>query len=156
MTTKWDSRFLRIANEVATWSKDPSTQVGCVLVNEKRHIISTGYNGFPRDVTDKKEWLGDRSVKYSMVIHAEVNAVLQTEGDCHGATAYVTHRPCANCSAVLVQSGIKRIVSFQPDVGLAERFKDSFAIADTLLHEAGVDVTLHETELWTGGNDAEK
>jgi len=136
----WNDRFLRLAKEVAGWSKDPSTQVGCVLVDDRRRVIGLGYNGFPRGVEDTPERLFHRPTKYLMVQHAEMNALLQCVGEPRGATAYVTHKPCSNCSGALIQAGIRHVVTCRPDAGLAERFADSFAAADTMLAEAGVTV----------------
>lgn len=140
--TKWDERFLCLAQHVACWSRDPSTQVGCVIVNPRRQVVSTGFNGFPRGVDDSPARYADRPTKYLMVVHAEANAVLQAGGDVRGGTAYVTHPPCARCAAVLIQAGIVRIVTCEPDAGMAERFKDSFGAAELMLHEAGVEVSL--------------
>lgn len=137
--TKWDKRFLDLATHVATWSRDPSTQVGCVIVNPRRQIVSTGFNGFPVGVDDDPARYADRPTKYLMILHAEQNAVLQAGGDVRGGTAYVTHPPCSQCAAVLIQAGIVRIVTVKPDAGMAERFRDSFAAAEIMLREAGVE-----------------
>ncbi|NJK88105.1 MAG: CMP deaminase, partial [Myxococcales bacterium] len=75
MSKKWDLRFIELAKHVASWSKDPSTQCGCVIVDSSRRILSTGYNGFPAGVTDVYERLHDREVKYRLVAHSEVNAI---------------------------------------------------------------------------------
>lgn len=139
----WDSRFMDLAAHVAAWSKDPSTQVGCVLVDDRRRVIGMGYNGFPRGVDDSQERYGDRPTKYLMVQHAEANAILNATVSVRGSTAYVTHHPCASCSGLLIQAGISRIVSFSPSGGLAERFADSFNAATTMLRESGVAL-----ELW--------
>lgn len=141
MTAKWDDRFMEMARLVAGWSKDPSTQVGCIIVNPVRQVVSTGFNGFPRGVDDDPIRYADRATKYLMVLHAEQNAVLQAGGDVHGGTAYVTHPPCAQCAATLIQAGIKRIVTREPEAAMAERFSDSFAAARIMLREAGVEVT---------------
>lgn len=145
MGEKWDERFIDLAAEVASWSKDPSTQVGCVLVDDRRHVVSLGYNGFPRGVRDTQERLTDRSQKYLMVQHAEANAVLQAVASTLGTTAYVTHHPCASCAGVLIQAGIARIVTRKPEDGLAERFADSFSAARAMLSEAGVLLDFIET-----------
>lgn len=139
--TKWDTRFLDLARHIASWSRDPSTQVGCVIVNPARQVVSTGYNGLPRGVADDPARYADRKIKYLMTVHAETNAVLQAGGPVHGGTAYITAPPCSQCAAVLIQAGIARIVTVEPDAGLAERFRDSFAAAELMLHEAGVEVT---------------
>lgn len=139
MNDKWDRRFLDLAHHVSLWSKDPSTKVGCVLVDPRRVVIGIGYNGFPRGVNDSDERLADRAVKYQMVQHAEANAVLNASASARGATAFVTHPPCANCAGLLIQAGIARIVTTAPGEGLAERFKDSFASARIMCTEAGLD-----------------
>lgn len=134
---KWDERFLDLARYVAQWSKDPSTQVGCVLVDDHRRVV-----GFPRGVDDNEDRYNDRSMKYLMVQHAEANAILNAVGKTAGCTAYVTHHPCANCAGLLIQSGVRRIVSLVPAGGIAERFADSFATASLMLGEAGVELKL--------------
>lgn len=141
--SNWDERFLLLAEHVAAWSKDPSTKVGCVLVDDRRRVIGMGYNGFPRGVADDASRYEDRATKYLMVQHAEANAVLNATHEVRGSTAYVTHHPCATCAGLLIQAGVARIVSFSPSGGIAERFADSFRAAATMLDEAGVSV-----ELW--------
>jgi dCMP deaminase len=71
MSTKWDLRFLELARHIAGWSKDPSTQVGCVVVGQDREIRSTGFNGFPRGIEDNEERLKDREQKYPLICHAK-------------------------------------------------------------------------------------
>jgi dCMP deaminase len=137
---KWHRRFLNLAANVASWSKDPSTQVGCVLVNSKLQVVGMGYNGFPRGVGDGPERYDDRPTKYAMVVHAEANAILNAVGATDGAIAYVTHRPCASCSGLLIQAGIRSIITNPTPSGLAERFKDSFAVSEIMLSEAKVSL----------------
>ena len=76
MSEKWDRRFLELAEHISTWSKDPSTKVGCVVVGEDREIRSTGFNGFPRGIEDDAERLEDREQKYPLICHAEENAIM--------------------------------------------------------------------------------
>ncbi len=140
--TNWDDRFMELARHVAAWSKDPSTKVGCVLVDDRRRVIGMGYNGFPRGVVDDVSRYEDRATKYLMVQHAEANAVLNATVSVRGATAYVTHHPCATCSGLLIQAGVARIVTMTPDGGFAERFADSFRASKAMLDEAGVSVEL--------------
>jgi len=137
----WDYRFLELAETVATWSKDPSSQVGCVLVNDFKQVVGLGYNGFPRGVADTAERYNDRPTKYLMVQHAEVNAVLNAVASARGTTAYVTHFCCSSCAGVLIQSGIKQVVIRTPEPAFAERFADSFRASHTMFDEAGVTVT---------------
>ncbi len=136
---KWDVRFLNLAHEVASWSKDPSTKVGCVLVKDKK-VVSLGYNGLPAGVEDSLERLDNRAIKYEITVHAEVNAV--TTAALHGvstngATAYVTFHPCSRCAAVLINAGISTVVVSAHTVD-ADRWLDSFRLAASLLNEAGI------------------
>ena len=136
--SKWDQRFLAMARHISGWSRDPSTKVGCVLVNRRNIVVGLGFNGFPRGVADLQDRYIDRSVKYLMVKHAEENAVLNSIGDLQGATAYVTHPSCSQCTGTLIQAGIKRIVTASPTEAMRERFADSFKAAAIMAREAGV------------------
>lgn len=135
----WDERFLDLAKLVSSWSKDPSTKVGCVLVNDNRVVLGLGYNGFPRRVNDTDERLNHRETKYLMVQHAETNAIQNSQGNLQGSIAYVTHKPCANCCGALIQAGISKIVSKPTSKGLTERFKDSFEISEKMMKEAKIE-----------------
>ena len=136
---KWHRRFLRLAAEIAEFSKDPSTKVGCILVRDRR-IISTGYNGFPRGISDSFDRLLDRDKKYEMTVHAEINAV--TTAALHGvstegSTAYVTFQPCSRCAAVLINAGIKEVY-VTADSLIPDRWLDNMVLAANLLKEAGI------------------
>lgn len=136
----WDEYFMRMAGTAAEPSKDPSTKVGCVLVDDRRRVIGMGYNGFPRGVSDCAERYEHRPTKYMMVQHAEANAVLNAVVNPEGATAYVTHFPCANCAGMMIQAGIIKVVTSVPSGGIAERFKESFEISKTMFGEAGIEL----------------
>ena len=142
MLNKWDQRFIRLANEVAEWSKDPGTKVGAVLVNDRR-IIATGYNGFPQGINDSFERYADREVKIAYTVHAEVNAILNAAkngAQTNGVTLYVTFPPCVSCSSAVIQAGISHVVC--PDLATApDRWLESFQKGQNLLKEAGVSVT---------------
>lgn len=141
----WDEYFIDIAYAVASRSKDPSTQVGAVLVRDRR-IISTGYNGFPPEVDDKdpKNW--ERENKYNLIVHAEENAIkFAAESDwcfaddhIYGTlddyTLYVTLHPCVECAAMIVRYMIPRVVYAYED----PRWKDSFDKAKELLSAANI------------------
>ena len=134
---KWDIRFLRIASrEVAQWSKDPSTQVGCVIVSPDRRQMTTGYNGFPQGVRDTHERLADRDIKNSLMVHAELNAMLNARTDLTGWTLYVTKPPCMECAKAIIQVGIVRVVC--PDIDRTSNWADSHQAGKTILMEAGV------------------
>ena len=112
MSEKWDRRFLELTSTVAQWSKDPSTKVGAVIVDDKNRVVSMGFNGFPRGTSDAEQRYGDRELKLKQIIHAEINAILFAKQDLAGCTLYVTPlAPCAQCASVIIQSGITRVVS---------------------------------------------
>lgn len=138
---KWDRRFLKIAYEVSSWSKDPGTKVGAVLVKDRR-IISSGYNGFPQGIEDLPSRYDDRETKLNLTVHAEVNAILNAAKNgavTAGSTLYVTFPPCISCSTAVIQAGISRIV--RPHLSTApDRWLDSFSKGGRLLVEAGIEV----------------
>lgn len=140
MNHRWNTRFLGLASVVASWSKDPSTQVGCVIVDRDKTIVSVGYNGFPRGVEDSPERYADRELKYTMVQHAEANALFSAASSPRGCTAYVTHHPCSNCAGMLIQSGIAKIVTKAPSDDLMSRFGESFRVTAMMCAEAGVEL----------------
>lgn len=138
MIDKWDKRFLKLAEDVASWSKDPSTKVGCVIVEpETQRVMGTGFNGFPRFMSDAEELYAFRDIKYERTLHAELNAVLFSK-QTDGCTAYISHPPCSNCALVLIQSGIARVVSRLPSSDLLSRWEDSIAKARGFFDEAEV------------------
>ncbi len=94
---QWDYRFLQLAETVATWSKDPSTKVGSVIVDSKRRVIGLGYNGFPRRIQDLEERYSNRETKLKLVCHAERNALDNTPISVEGSTLYATLFPCNEC-----------------------------------------------------------
>jgi dCMP deaminase len=107
----WDNRFMRLAKEISSWSKDPSCKVGAVLVDEEKRIVGTGYNGFPRGVADTEELYFDKEQKYPRIVHAELNAILNAFRDLKGAVLYIYPLPpCPECTKAIIQSGIKQVV----------------------------------------------
>jgi dCMP deaminase len=136
--SKWDARFIALASLVASWSKDPSTQVGAVIVDQDKRIVSTGFNGFPQGVNDAPV---DREVKLLRTIHAEENALLFARRNVTGMTIYVTRPPCARCAAKLVQSGIARVVYPLPPVDFIERWEIEMHQAQLMFNECGTQIT---------------
>ena len=134
-TTKWDKRFLELAKLVGSWSKDPSTQVGAVIVDENNRIVSVGYNGFPRGVEDNDR-LFDREEKYDIIVHAEVNALMFANKSLETCTLYTwPFQPCSRCAGLIIQSGIKRVVSVVQE---EDRWKKNFELAVQLFEESGI------------------
>lgn len=145
--TKWDSRFIRIAQEVQSWSKDPSTKCGCVLVKERR-IIATGYNGLPASLSDSLDRYQNREFKLAAIIHAEKNALFNAAKNgttVEGCSAYITWPPCSQCSSALIQAGITRVICPHPLSG-PERWRNNFILANDLLNEASVKILYYEED----------
>lgn len=104
----WDQYFLSIAKVVATRSPDPNTKHGCVIVNKKNRIVSTGYNGPLQGIDDEQVPL-TRPAKYDHLLHSEENALLFSTESLEGCTAYITGHPCVRCFRSLAQKGVVRI-----------------------------------------------
>ena len=141
--TKWDLRFLDLAKDLSTWSKDPSTKVGAVITQGK-DVVGFGFNGFPRLVHDTEERLNNRELKYKFTVHAEVNAVLMAGKRAYGGTLYVyptfmLPNICNECCKVAIQAGIREIVCYEPDPNADfSRWADSIKISQQMCDEAGV------------------
>jgi dCMP deaminase len=140
---KWDRRFLGLARLVASWSKDPSTQTGAVIVDGKRRVVSVGYNGFPAGVDDDPARYADRETKYRLIIHCERNALLFAARPLDGCTLYtVPFMSCAPCAALVIQAGITRCVAPVLPPRLVERWGAETDLAAGLFREAGVELCL--------------
>ena len=139
LSNKWDIRFLEMAKLVASWSKDPSTQVGAIAVRN-RTVIAQGYNGFPRGMDDDPQYYNDRPLKYRLIVHAEMNAIYNAAENgvsLKGSTLYVYGLPvCNDCAKGLVQAGIKRIVTPKQDV--PKNWQDSVRDSALMFDEVGI------------------
>jgi len=136
---KWDERFLQVAQVIAQWSKDPSRGVGSVIVSGSRQIIATGFNGLPRGVEDLPERLV-RPVKYDLIVHAEMNAVVQCARNGVSpvdGTIYSTFFPCVHCALAIVQSGLTRVVTYALTDADAH-WLESTSKSEAIFREAGV------------------
>ena len=141
-----DLRWLALAQHISSWSKDQSTQVGCVVVGSANQVLSLGYNGFPRGVNDTLDDRHERPLKYKWTEHAERNAVYnaaRTGTSLNGSTLYVPFFPCADCARAIIQSGIKQVVSPLPSSYSEEftkRWSTDFKISHEMFAEALVTV----------------
>ena len=135
--TDWNARFMALAQHVALWSKDESTKVGAVIVDKDNRIVSLGYNGPPRGVSDEHI---NREIKLLRTLHAEENAILFTDRDPEGCTLYVTHHPCAHCAAMIAQVGIVRVVIPPIEAAFLERWYTGINEAKNMLRDARVDL----------------
>ena len=131
---------MAMAKHVASWSKDPSTRIGAVAVNDKGQVLSTGYNGFPRGIKDTEMRLNDRPTKYKYIVHAEMNAIFNATYNgvsLDGSTMYVAGLPCcSNCALGIIQVGVKHVV-MQGNRN-SERWKESTDFSVDLFNESGV------------------
>jgi len=152
MSYRWNKHFLNLAFEHARMSKDPNTRVGAVIVGPDREVVSTGFNGFPRGIADTPERLCDRDEKLRLVIHAEMNAIINAARigvSVKGCSLYLAATddsgmiwggpPCTRCAVHVIQAGITRVVSRPMKAGFS-KWHDDLAVSGALLLEAGVSV----------------
>lgn len=142
-TNKWDIRFMKMAMEVSSWSKDPSKKIGAVAVGENYRVLSTGYNGLPRGINDTDDRLNDRDVKYKYVVHAEKNCIYNAclNGiSLAGATLYVYGLPvCSECAKGVIQVGINEVV-IEESCFDKPKWNESFESTKELFNEAGIKI----------------
>lgn len=140
VANKWDIRFLQLAAVVSTWSKDPSTQVGSVIVDERKRIISLGFNGFPQSLNDDSR-LHNRELKYPRIIHGEMNALLFAQRSIEGATLYVWPIcPCPDCLKHFIQKGIRAVVfpSTDANADSYKRWEQNILISKDMMKESNI------------------
>lgn len=144
----WDECFMRMTHVIAERSKDPSTQVGAVLVNEKNVVLGMGYNGFPRGVAnDALPWEREgkyADTKYAYICHAEENAVYNASGATEGCRVYCNLFPCNECAKTIIQKGVREVI-FESD---KYHDTDACVAARRLLEAAGVKCRQYICE-WT-------
>ena len=135
----WDMKFLNLAKHISSWSKDPSTKCGAVIVDRHRRVISTGYNGFPANITDSSERYENRETKYKYVVHADMNAILFSHVSIEDLTIYTYPLPpCSRCTVHIIQTKLTRVVSVIPNEGVLTRWGEDLIEANSLLEEAGI------------------
>lgn len=136
----WDEYFMGLAHLSALRSKDPSTQVGACIVDENNKVVSIGYNGFPMGCSDDEfPWGregGMLDTKYAFVVHAELNAILNSTRSLAGCTLYVSLFPCNECAKAIIQSGIRKII-YECDKYAQE---DNVIASKKMLRAAGVEL----------------
>jgi dCMP deaminase len=139
----WDDYFFGICDVVKVKSKDPKTQVGCVIVGPNNEILSTGFNGLPMGVADHLTERYERPEKYAWIEHSERNSIYlaaRRGTPLEGSTIYLTWMPCADCARGIIQSGIKhvKILRFHyDDVGNYPEFR--FDVSMMMFKEANID-----------------
>lgn len=138
----WDEYFIGIAILSAKRSKDPNTTVGACIVDSNNKVLSLGYNGMPIGCSDDEfPWERDGQhleTKYPYVCHAELNAILNYDGNgLRGSKLYVTLFPCNECSKAIIQKGIKKVIY------LEDKYfeQDSTKASKLMFDAAGVEYT---------------
>ena len=153
---KWDKRFLELAEHFSTWSKDPSTKVGCVLgFPEEKEFTTYGFNGFAKGEPDDAELYLNREYKYENVMHAEINALAKlSEFGPDGYTLYTNFPPCSDCANTIVRSQrVTRIVSYNLTHHVLTKSPEWLTEWSEQLHKtwgildkAGIPMELHTRE----------
>jgi dCMP deaminase len=139
----WDEYFLYMASVASVKSKDPNCQVGAVIASKDNVILSTGFNGLARGVHDDKETLQDGDEKLKVICHAEANAILNAArvgARVEGATIYVSKFPCVSCCNAIIQAGVKRIYTHDPEFWKHDPFDKDHSRKKRILHEAHIEV----------------
>ncbi len=134
----WDETFMLMCSLIAKRSKDPNTQTGACIVNDDNVVLGLGYNGFPRGCHDDKfPWCREGETmknKYTYVVHAEANAIMNASKEISGCRMYCYLFPCNECAKAIIQSGIKEVV-YESD-----KYKDVdiFKASRKMLNTAGI------------------
>ena len=139
---EYDIAYMNMASCLRELSFAIRSKVGCIIVNPDGQIITQGYNGMTKGFPNECEHLDENGnlVTNDEVLHAESNAIAKcaksSEGQCKGATAYVTLSPCLQCSKLIIQSGIKRVV-------FREEYRDVTPLI--FLLKGGIEVQMLDT-----------
>jgi len=141
----WDAYYLNLCRQVAARSKDPNTQIGCLIVGPAHEIRSTGYNSFPRGIRDDVPERRTRPAKYLWMEHAERNAIYNAAragASMEGCTIYVDIMPCMDCARAIVQAGIRAVVISQERMAQysSDQYDEHFHNVEVLFDEAGVSI----------------
>ena len=142
LSLKWERRFLALAQHIAQWSKDPSTQVGAVIVDADKRVVGMGYNGFPRGVYDTQFRYEDREEKYPRVIHAEMNAILNATHSVKDCALFSWPlNTCARCAGMIIQAGICTVYAQATELKTNNpRWIPEWHIAQEMYKEAGITI----------------
>lgn len=138
---KWNRRYFELAKLISTWSKDPSKKIGVVAIGNKGQILSTGYNGFARNIPDSEDILNNREEKYKYIIHGEQNAIYNAclNGiSLENSTLYIYGLPiCHECANAIIQVGVTKVMmQYQGDV--SNKWNESSKLAKKNMKRAGI------------------
>ena len=159
MSEKWHKRFLSLAHEVASWSKD-HVKVGAVVIDDNRNPRGFGYNGVPRNIDDAQLTIWEKPKKHWYFEHAERNVIYACARNgisCDDCTLVVTHWPCCDCTRAIIQSGIKHVVvdssCLQPEGVFWQKWSTQIHESQQMLAQAGVAYTIVDTTINREQND---
>ena len=134
------TKYMSLAEHFSTWSKDTNTKVGSVIIGKNGQVLSQGYNGFPRGVSDTLERLSDRNIKNTLTVHAEANALynaIYNGANLENSVMYVYGLDCCHeCAKAIIQSGIRTVIAYTPIE--KPNWKESIELAQQLFKETGV------------------
>lgn len=139
--SKWDQRFVTLAFEIRTWSKD-NFKVGCII-SKNRRVLTTGYNGFPINFVDSKDRIENKEIKRKFMIHAEENAILNAVRNgikLKNSTIYISSFPCLDCAKRIVQSGIIKVICFNYDDKDPKLERYNFKDVESLFKECDIEL----------------
>jgi len=144
----WDKRYLQIAKQISLWSKDPSTQVGAIVIGKHGQVLAQGYNGFPRKINDTIERLKNREEKYKYTIHAEMNCIYNASLSgisLENGSLYVYGLPiCSECAKGIIQVGIIKVIALFPQKNVSDKWKASSNLSMEMFDEAGIQYYFEE------------
>jgi len=144
----WDEHYLVLAKQMASRSKDPSTQTGAVIVGPDKRVVSMGFNGFPSKMPDNPEYYANREEKYSRIVHCEMNALLFAGKSVEGCTLYTwPFISCDRCMVHMIQAGITRFVAPAPTAEQLTRWGPAFERTRRYAAECGVELVELEISL---------
>ena len=139
MLNKWTIRGLKLAREVSSWSKDPSTKVGSAVFDQNHRVISVGFNGYPQGCNDNG--MENREEKYKKVLHSEINSILFAKRDLANCTIYVYPMPpCCRCASAIIQSGISTVITLEPTKDVYELWGKEFELSYSMYQERGINL----------------
>ncbi len=141
LSNKWDIRYLELAERVASWSKDPSRQIGAVAVGSKGQVLAQGFNGFPRGIIDTADRYANREIKYKYVVHAEMNVIYNATYNgvsLDGSTLYVSGLPvCSDCAKGIIQVGISKVIMKEQNI--PQHWAESWGMTAGMFDEANIN-----------------
>lgn len=142
----WTEYFMNMLGPISSRSKDPNTKVGCVIASSDNHVLSTGYNSFPRSINDNVEERLERPEKYFWMEHGDRNAIYAiARRTLIGSKMYLTGMPCMDCARAIVQVGIVEvIIDAERQEAWAKttpKYGPDFERVKQLFSEAGIKLT---------------